>query len=159
MSRLVPRRLRVGDVAPSFHATSLSTGHSVRVPDVTRGHLTFLSFWARSCKLCPMQFTELDSLARTYGPRGLAIVAVSIDPLVNASVRDSVKTMASSLDSAVLTLHDAGDRALRKYRLGGTPEALLLDSEGRVLYRLLGLGVFHADRLLELIELHLRPAA
>jgi hypothetical protein len=76
-----------------------------------------------------------------------------------AVIRDSVKTTASSLDSAVLTLHDPSDRALRNYRLAGTPEALLLDSEGRVLYRLLGLGVFHSDRLLELIEIHLSPAA
>jgi hypothetical protein len=47
-----------------------------------------------------------------------------------AVIRDSVKTTASSLDSAVLTLHDPSDRALRNYRLAGTPEALLLDSEG-----------------------------
>jgi hypothetical protein len=84
---------------------------------------------------------------------------VSIDPVGNAIVRDSVKATASSLDSAVLTLHDPSDRALRKYRLTGTPEALLLDTEGRVLYRVRGLGVFHAARLLELIELHLPGAA
>lgn len=159
MGRLVPRPLDVGDVAPSFHATNLSTGQSVRVPDVTRGHLTFLSFWARSCKLCPLQFVELDSLARAYGSRGLVVIAVSIDPTGNASARDSIKATASSLDSAVLALHDPSDRALRRYRLTGTPEGLLLDAEGRVLYRVLGLGVFHADRLLELIERHLRPAA
>ena len=91
MSRLAPKPLKVGNLAPSFRATSLSTGRPVSVPDITHGHLTFLSFWVRSCKLCPMQFTELDSLAHTYGPRGLVIVAVSIDPVGSASARDSLR--------------------------------------------------------------------
>jgi hypothetical protein len=36
---------------------------------------------------------------------------------------------------------------------------LLLDAEGRLLCRVIGLGLFHSDALLRLIERNLRAAA
>ena len=154
---LAAKRVDVGSLAPSFEAISLSTGLPVSVPDTTLGRLTLLSFWAHSCEFCPQQFADLDSLIHLYGPRGLAVVAVSIDP-ADPSATDSVAIAASSLDPAIIAVRDTSGHALRRYRLTGTPETLLLDSEGRVLLRGLGIDVLHAEALLGLIEQNLHVA-
>lgn len=158
LSRLLPEPVAVGALAPSFEAVGLSTGQSVKVPDITRGRLTLVSFWSRACKYCPVQFAELDSIARIFGPRGLAVVAVSIDPEESAIARDSLRLAAVSLDSTIIAVHEPSGYAQRRYIVEGTPETLLLDPAGRVLCRVIGTGMSRSPALLALLERRLAPA-
>ena len=69
------RPLVVGDRAPAYAARTLA-GDSVRVG---AGTPVLLNVWATWCTSCREEMADLAALDREYAPRGVRVLAVSVD--------------------------------------------------------------------------------
>jgi thiol-disulfide isomerase/thioredoxin len=66
----------VGEKAPTFSVASVNTDGKVTIQP---GKVTVVEFWATWNGPAKVSFPKLEALRKTYEPRGLAIVAVSVD--------------------------------------------------------------------------------
>jgi cytochrome c biogenesis protein CcmG, thiol:disulfide interchange protein DsbE len=122
--------LAVGDAVPVFTVPTL-TGDSVSVGSGKRQPVTLMNVWATWCGPCKAEFPELQTLHETYGPRGLRLIAVSIDAENDAAVAASAKAMGASF----LIGRDPADAVRGRFSAVGIPETWLISSTGRLLWK------------------------
>ncbi len=59
-----------------------------------RGQPLLVTFWATWCEPCHTEFPLINRVARQYGPKGLAVVGISLDQEADLNVeRDFLKKM------------------------------------------------------------------
>ena len=122
-----------GQAAPEAHFTTLE-GEQFKLSEL-RGQPVLVTFWATSCPSCITEIPHLKDLYRELAPKGLKIfgVAMSYDP------PQQVAAMAAERDMfypVVLDSDEAIARAFGDIRL--TPTSVLIDPEGRIVWRRLG---------------------
>lgn len=119
----------VGASAPDFVLTDLN-GTRVRLSDLRGPRSVLLSFWASWCPSCQQEMPTLARLYEKFGPRGLEIVAVSID-VNQADVAQFVLTHGVTSRA----LWDRGGRVARKYRVMAVPTHYFIDRRGVIRWR------------------------
>lgn len=117
---------------PDFALPDLE-GRTVRFSETT-GKVRLLSFWATWCPPCREEIPTFKELQKTYGERGLAVVAVSMDEEGSSVVGPFVRE--HEID--YLTLLGTGDLEDR-FRIVGYPTTFLVGRDGKVLERWVGL--------------------
>jgi thiol-disulfide isomerase/thioredoxin len=100
-------------------------GGSARQP------VTLVNVWATWCGPCKAEFPELQALHTTYAPRGLRVVAISIDTDGDAEVAASAKSMGATF----LIGRDPADLVRGQFAAVGIPESWLISADGRLLWR------------------------
>jgi thiol-disulfide isomerase/thioredoxin len=114
--------------APAFHARDLD-GHDVSLVELRARGPVLVDFWATWCTPCRAALTELEDWRKRYGPRGLSIVAVSVDgPRNLAKVRPYVARLRVGFP--VVVDDDGAIQGL--YQVTELPTAVLVDTAGRV---------------------------
>jgi cytochrome c biogenesis protein CcmG/thiol:disulfide interchange protein DsbE len=116
----------VGSAAPSFTAKDLHTGATRTLADY-RGEVVLLNIWATYCEPCKVEMPSMEELYKAYGPRGVHIVAVSIDDVVG---EDSIRAYAKGLGLTFEILHDPTHTIERAYQATGYPESFVIDRDG-----------------------------
>lgn len=100
-----------------------------------RGRTILLNLWATWCAPCREEMPALDRLQATLGGPGFEVVALSLD-------RDGlgvVKRFYKELDLRALRIYvDQNGDALGKLGGMGIPLTMLVDRDGRELWRVLG---------------------
>lgn len=110
------------------------TGASRALADF-RGRVILLNIWATWCVPCRKEMPALDRLQAALGGPDFEVVALSID---RGGVF-AVKSFYEELDLRALRVYvDGGGEALTKLRAVGIPLTLLVDREGRELWRVVG---------------------
>ncbi|HEY5087125.1 MAG TPA: TlpA disulfide reductase family protein [Gemmatimonadaceae bacterium] len=124
-SELTP--LGVGARAPDFHAATLSTPpKEVSLADY-KGQVVLVNIWATWCEPCRVEIPSIERLYRTYGPKGLRVVAVSIDdPGTDSAIRAFVQDMGMTFD----VLHDPSGQIEHVYQTTGYPETVIVGKDG-----------------------------
>ncbi len=126
--------LRVGDRAPELEILGVDgataplrdlAGAPVRLADL-RGHPVWISFWASWCPSCQAETPVLREVFAAYRPRGLALVAVS----VQESTVDDVRAYAAKYGLEYTVAADLAGDVFRRYRVYGLPTQLFLDANG-----------------------------
>lgn len=131
------RPLAAGDAAPAYAAAAVPVAGVPRADSLrvatgdAAGAPTLVALWATWCTTCREEFALLDSLQREYGPRGLRIVAVSVDRGPAARVQ----RFAASYKVRFPVAHDPDGRAEETFRAVGVPESYLIGKDGRVRLR------------------------
>lgn len=121
------RVVSAGDSAPNFTLTS-DSGRTVS-PNNFGGKVLLLNFWASWCPPCVEETPSLSELAHEFGPRGLVVLAVSVDEKENA-----YRAFLQRFRPDFLTVRD-----LKVHEEYGTfiyPESYLIGSDGRVLRKI-----------------------
>lgn len=119
--------LGLGAAAPEFHATTLTTPSRVRTLADYRGQPVLLNIWATWCAPCRAEMPSIERLHNTYGPRGLKVVAVSIDdPGTEAAIRAFARDMGLTFE----ILHDSTGQVQRAYETTGVPETIIIGRDG-----------------------------
>lgn len=118
--------VEVGSTAPTFQAKDVHTG-SVKTLADYRGEVMLLNVWATWCEPCKIEMPSMEELYKAYGPRGVHIVAVSID---DGIAEDSIRAYAKNLGLTFEILHDPTHEIERAYQTTGYPESFVIDRGG-----------------------------
>lgn len=96
--------------------------------------ITLVNIWATWCAPCEREFPELQRLHTEYGPRGLRVLAVSID-------RSSDDRVQAFVDERGVTFEIGRDPegvVQTAFMTIGVPETFLVDADGILRWRKLG---------------------
>ena len=92
-----------------------------------RGQVVLMNYWATWCGPCREEMPGLARLWRELGPKGLAVVGVSIDQGSRDKVQAFVNAMKVPYPVAL-----ADPLSQMEWGMAGVPTTILLDRHGRV---------------------------
>lgn len=111
-----------GNPAPAFSLTDVN-GKQLRLADHA-GTVIVLDFWATWCGPCEKATKELETVHRTYGNRGVAVIGISVDTGKDAGQR--VREFAARHGMTYLLATDDGSLQ-RRYGVVRVPATFILD--------------------------------
>ncbi len=115
--------LKPGDTFPDLRAAGLEGD----CPADLKGKTVLVDFWASWCGPCKQSFPVMEELQKKYGPRGLVIIAISVD--------QNKKEMADFLKKnpvSFTVVRDAGQKLVARVEVAAMPSSFLLDGQGKV---------------------------
>lgn len=135
----------IGKEAPDFTIKDLS-GRMVALSSF-RGKPILLNFWATWCPYCREERPQLDFLHERYKDKGLVIIAVSIDRSVA-----KVKRYLEKIPADYVVLIDEETEVARTYGVFALPTSFLIDREGKIRHKFMGMRKWTDEASKELIE-------
>ena len=121
-----------------------------------RGRFVLLNVWATWCAPCRKEMPALDRLQQQLGGPEFDVVALSIDR--GGAV--AVQAFYEEMDIRALAVYvDRASEATSKLRTVGIPTTLLVDREGRELWRKTGPAEWDSGDFLESLRRHMRGPA
>jgi cytochrome c biogenesis protein CcmG/thiol:disulfide interchange protein DsbE len=125
----------VGSSAPPIVATTLDGSGRTRTLADYRGRVVLLNVWATWCEPCRVEMPSIEKLYREFGPKGLAVVAVSVDdPGSEQRIRDYAKELGLTFE----ILHDPRQQTKTNYQITGFPETFVIGREGSIRKKYIG---------------------
>lgn len=124
----------VGSKVPEFRAKELGSPTFKTLADY-KGQVMLVNIWATWCEPCRMEIPSLERLQREYGPKGLKIVAVSIDDYVT---EDSIRRYANNFGVTFEILHDPSHAIERVFQATGYPETFVVGPDGTIRKKIIG---------------------
>ncbi|MEJ2540107.1 MAG: TlpA disulfide reductase family protein [Gemmatimonadota bacterium] len=118
---------RAGDPLPDLRVRSLA-GAEVALSSY-RGRAVLLNLWATWCPPCRAEMPYFQELSRAYGPRGFAVVGVSVD---NAGARELLEAFLTEAGVEYDILLDPTMTSMDELGVLGLPASFLVDPDGVV---------------------------
>jgi thiol-disulfide isomerase/thioredoxin len=128
----------VGTRAPDFAAMTLDEKPVRKTLDDYRGSVVMINIWATWCAPCRVEMPAIEQLHQAYGPKGLKIVAVSVD---DPGMEPQIRSFAREFGLTFEILHDGQGPAgsvSRAYQTSGYPETVIIGRDGIIRKRVLG---------------------
>jgi cytochrome c biogenesis protein CcmG, thiol:disulfide interchange protein DsbE len=140
--------VEVGTLAPDFPAHDIE-GNPVRLADL-RGEVILLNIWATWCAPCREEMPSMQRLHEEFGPRGLQIVAVSIDAEpgrmdLGGQPGGDVLAFAEEMRLTFPLWRDPAGDIRRTYRTTGIPESFVIDRNGMIIKKVIGPTEWDSD--------------
>lgn len=120
----------VGSEAPTFSGATVVDGpvKSKSLADY-KGKVVLLNVWATWCGPCRTEMPSIEALHKEMGPKGLHVVAVSIDdPGKGAEIRKFLKDFGLTFE----VLHDSTGVIQSAYQTTGVPETFIIAADGTI---------------------------
>lgn len=127
--------ITVGSDAPDFKAVTLDGAAKVKSLDDYRGDVMLLNIWATWCLPCRAEMPSIEKLHQALGPKGLKIVAVSID---QAGKEQAILDFAKEFNLSFEILHDSTGVIQQIYRTTGVPETFVVARDGVIRKKWIG---------------------
>jgi cytochrome c biogenesis protein CcmG, thiol:disulfide interchange protein DsbE len=124
----------IGSAAPNFSASTLD-GRTTRTLADYKGQVLVLNVWATYCEPCKKELPSFERLYQEYGPKGLKLVAVSVDQGVSD---DSIRAFARNFGITFEVLHDSSAAIEDAYQTTGYPETFVIGKEGEIRKKFIG---------------------
>lgn len=131
--RLLPRLLVCSALLATALLLHLAPVRADAVPTPLAAHLgpvTYVDFWASWCAPCAESFPWLNRMHTRYAVQGLRVVGVGLDAEPGKGDR-----FLKSHPPAFAIVRDPEGALAEHYGVEGMPYAVLLDAQGRVIYR------------------------
>ncbi len=127
--------IRVGADAPGFAVKTLDVTPSMKTLTDYRGEVVLLNIWATYCIPCRTEMPSMEAVYRDLGPKGLKIVAVSVDQAgFEQEIRDFVKEFGLTFE----VLYDDTGAIQSIYRTTGVPETFVIGRSGKIHKKMIG---------------------
>ena len=111
--------------APAFTLRD-AAGETVTLKKL-RGHVVLLDFWATWCHGCKEEIPLFVEFQKTYGPKGLVVVGISIDeggwPVLKPFLTENHVPYRMLLGN---------DATMQTFGLKGLPDTYVIDKKGRI---------------------------
>jgi peroxiredoxin len=129
--------LDLGTHAPDFVLEDVVSGRVVRRDDFANAPALLVMFVCNHCPFVKHVRDELAAIGRDYGPRGVAIVAISSNDVEKypADAPDAMKREAAEAGYTFPYLFDDTQDVAKAYRAACTPDFFLFDASTRLAYR------------------------
>ncbi len=115
--------------APTFVAQTLDSVAVPRTGADYAGMPMLLNVWATWCDPCREEMPSLQRLHESHGPRGLKVVAVSVDDRGNEGlIREFVASYGLTFD----ILHDPSSAIMDSLKVRGVPSTYLINRRGEL---------------------------
>ncbi len=139
----------LGSKAPDFTAVTLdSIPREKRLADY-RGQVVMINVWATWCLPCRVEMPSIEALHRSYAPKGLKILAVSIDdPGTDSTIRAFVKQYGLTFE----VLHDPKGKISDLYDITGYPETFIVGKDGVIRKKLMSATDWNSPASRALVE-------
>ncbi len=121
----------VGSRAPDFTLPTLEGG-SIHLEEL-RGRPVLLNFWASWCGPCRLEMPDIQARAEKWGDQ-LVVLGVNYD-----EPRADAQSFVDEMGVTFPILLDGGKRVSRQYLVQGLPTTVILDADGIVRIRHVGL--------------------
>lgn len=117
-----------GETAPDFTLQDLKgRTHSL---SQYKGKVVLLNFWATWCEPCKKEFPHFERFLKTYKPKGLSVLAVSID---DARAKSEVGPTIYRYGYTFTVLLDSEKRVVGLYNpKHHSPYSVLIDRKGQI---------------------------
>ncbi|MEA3409841.1 MAG: redoxin domain-containing protein, partial [Candidatus Eisenbacteria bacterium] len=132
--------------APAFSIRT-ADGETVSL-DSFRGDILVLNFWSYGCGACRVEFPRLVELHDKYGDLGVQFVSID----TGASGAEAER-FAEENNARHVLLSDTDDTVSDAYSIFAIPVTILVDQEGRAVFRHLGYTDELGERLDKEIEM------
>ncbi|HEX4684342.1 MAG TPA: TlpA disulfide reductase family protein [Gemmatimonadaceae bacterium] len=131
--------VEAGSDAPDFRAKVLGSNRYRTLADY-KGQVVVLNIWATWCGPCIKEIPSLEKLYQEYGPKGLKLVAVSIDskPGTPYVSEDSIRRFVDHFGVTFDVLHDSTEVVETAYQATGYPETFIIGREGTIRRKWIG---------------------
>jgi cytochrome c biogenesis protein CcmG, thiol:disulfide interchange protein DsbE len=136
-----------GATAPEYAAVDLA-GDSVSLGDL-RGQVVLLNVWATWCAPCRVEIPELQALHEEHGQRGLRVVGVTVD---SRHALDDVRQFIDEFGMTYDVWLDPDHTVLDRFSGAGVPLSVIIDRDGRIAWRHLGMFQRGDPNLLAALE-------
>jgi cytochrome c biogenesis protein CcmG, thiol:disulfide interchange protein DsbE len=137
----------VGKAAPTFEARSL--GGSKKTIEDYRGKVVLLNVWATWCGPCRAEMPSIQALHTTFAPKGLSVVAVSVD---DEGQGPQIAAFGKEFGLSFELLHDATGAIQQIYQTAGVPESFVIARDGTIRKRWMGAEDWNSPANRALIE-------
>ena len=127
--------LKIGSDAPDFSAMPLAEGSVAKGIADYKGDVVLLNIWATWCGPCRVEMPSMQRLEKQLGPKGLRIVAVSVDV---AGMENAIKQFTEEMQLSFEILHNAPGDIQSIYQTTGVPETFIIGRDGRLRRRVIG---------------------
>jgi peroxiredoxin len=146
----------VGSRAPDFQVRTLDSPAHDRSLNDYRGQVVLLNIWATWCAPCRVEMPSIERLQKEMGPKGLRIVAVSVDdPGQDARIREFVSEFALTFN----VLYDPSGRIKTQYQTTGVPETFVIGRDGVIRKKVIGAVRWDSDANRAIVSQLLAEAA
>ncbi|HEY1951777.1 MAG TPA: TlpA disulfide reductase family protein [Gemmatimonadaceae bacterium] len=126
--------VELGSEAPNFTAYTLDSIPKPKSLAEYRGQVVMLNVWATWCLPCRVEMPSIEALHKEYGPKGLRILAVSIDdPGTDSAIRAFAKQYGLTFE----ILHDPQGKIVDMYDISGYPETFIVGKDGVIRKKLM----------------------
>lgn len=125
----------VGSDAPGFAAATLDAPAKMKSMSDYRGEVVVLNIWATWCGPCRVEMPSMEKLYKELGPKGLKLVAVSVD---NAGEEQKIRDFTKEYGLTFEILHDPSGAIQGIYRTTGVPETMVIDRNGVIRKKWIG---------------------
>ena len=99
-----------------------------------QGQVVLLSFWAAWCPGCLKEVRTIEDLYQVYREQGLVVIAVSLD----TTPANEMRAIIEKLKLTFPVLQDRDGLVGRLYSIPGVPTSYLIDTQGKIVYRVVG---------------------
>lgn len=125
----------IGSDAPTFEAMTLDGTHTKKTLANYKHEVVVLNIWATWCGPCREEMPSIQKLHTALGPKGLKIVAVSIDP---AGKEQAILDFEKEFGITFEVLHDSTGVIQSIYRTTGVPETFVIGRDGVIRKKWIG---------------------
>ena len=136
----------VGGPAPDFLLPDLYG--SQRSLSQFRGHNVLLVFWASWCPPCRAEMASLQRLHDNSAVQNLKVIAVNV-----GETKGQVASFVDRQQLSLPILLDAGNDVQQLYGVNQLPLAFLVDRQGRIIARHLGLRDWNSSDVITELNL------
>ncbi len=124
---------RTADAAADFKLQDLN-GKTVKLSEL-KGKAVLIDFWATWCPPCRDSIAGIEKLHKSYSGKGLVVLGVSLDQ----GGWDDVKSFVTEQGITYIILKGTDD-VMTKYHVRTIPMLVIVDRQGKIYKRYLGVG-------------------
>ncbi len=136
--------IQAGSIAPPFHAFTTIAGVPAKQKTLAdyKGQVVLLNLWATWCGPCRSEMPSLEKLSQDLGPKGLKIVAVSID---NPGMEKAIDDFRKEYGLTFEILYAPDGKIRDDYQATGFPETFIIGRDGVIRKRVIAASDWSAE--------------